>query len=74
MSTHNDTAYAGGYGVGVAEPMRSAYVASMTARISRGLMPRFDICITSRVTPRQIVQVGAIASKTTEPSALTRWT
>ena len=50
------------------------YVASIAARIARGVIPWPSIPITSRVTPRQISQVGAIGSKTTEPSALTALT
>lgn len=66
--------YAGGYGVGVPKSICAAYFASIAARISRGLRPRAFICITSRVTPRQTPQVGAIGSKTTDPSAFTRLT
>jgi hypothetical protein len=51
-----------------------AYLVSISVRITRGLKPRSFICITSRVTPRQISQVGAIASSTTEPSGLTALT
>lgn len=62
---------AGGYGVGVAWSMRSMYLASMAARILRGLMPCAFSFITSRVTPMQMSQVGAIESSTTLPSGLT---
>lgn len=55
----------------VAESICPAYVASIAARISRGLIPLSSICITARVTPRQTLQVGAIESNTTEPSAPT---
>ena len=51
--------------------MDLAYLASIAARIARGAIPCSFIAITSRVTPRQTSQVGAIESKTTEPSALT---
>ncbi len=51
-----------------------AYLASIAARIARGLMPWSFIAITSRVTPRQTSQVGAIGSSTTEPSGLTALT
>jgi hypothetical protein len=44
----------------------------MAIRISRGLIPCSSMSITARVTPRQTPQVGAIGSKTTEPSASTR--
>jgi hypothetical protein len=40
-------------------------------RIARGARPCAFISITARVTPRQISQVGAILSKTTEPFGLT---
>ena len=49
----------------------SAYLASMAARICRGAMLWAFMAITSRVTPRQMSQVGAIESKTTLPSMLT---
>ena len=62
---------AGGYGVGVAEAMLSAYVRSIATRIAHGFTPLSSISITSRVTPRQISQVGAIESNTTLPSAPT---
>ena len=51
--------------------MYLAYLASIAARIARGAMPCSFICITSRVTPRQTSQVGAIESKTTDPSGFT---
>ena len=65
---------AGGYGVGVASSIWSAYFVSIATRICLRLMPSSSICITSRVTPRQMPQVGAIESKTTEPSGFTRCT
>lgn len=54
--------------------MRLEYVLSMAVRIARGLIPFAFISITARVTPRQICQVGAIASNSTLPSGLTRRT
>jgi hypothetical protein len=66
--------YTGGYGVGVAASIRSAYLASTVARIARGLNPFLSIRITSRVTPMQMAHVGAIESNTTEPSRLTSLT
>lgn len=66
--------YAGGYGVGVANSIRSAYCASTAARIFGGLKPCLYIRITARVTPRQMSQVGAIGSSTTLPSGLTSLT
>lgn len=62
---------AGGYGVGVTMSIWAAYLASMAARISRGVSPCSWSLITSRVTPRQTPQVGAIESSTTLPSGLT---
>ena len=47
---------------------------SIAARISRGVFLSPSIRITSRVTPRQIPQVGTIESKFTLPSALTDFT
>lgn len=68
------TCYAGGYGVGVENAILSAYVRSIAARMSLGAFPSSIMRITSRVTPRQIPQVGAIESRTTLPSAFTRST
>lgn len=51
--------------------IRLAKVASIVARIVRGGLPWFVIAITARVTSRQMPQVGAIVSNTTEPSGLT---
>jgi hypothetical protein len=51
----------------------AAYFASIEALISRGRMPWFIMSITSRVTPRQTPQVGAIESKVTDPSGWTAW-
>src|SRR5262245_14160224 len=65
------THHAGGYGVGVANRILSAYWASTATRIARRDAPWSFIAITTRVTPRQMSQVGAIASNTTEPSGLT---
>jgi hypothetical protein len=58
----------------VALSMYRAYLASTAARIARGAMPWSCIAITSRVTPRQTSQVGAIGSSPTEPSGLTALT
>ena len=63
--------YSGGYGVGVARSMISAYRRSIADRISRGVIPSLSISITARVTFRQTSQVGAIESKMTDPSAFT---
>ncbi len=65
------TSYGEGYGVGVAISICSAYLLSIAARISRGFIPLACMSITSRVTPRQTPQVGAMGSSTTEPSGLT---
>ena len=62
---------AGGYGVGVAMSICAAYFVSIAARIARGCIPLSSMSITSRVTPRQTPQVGAIASNVTDPSAWT---
>ena len=51
-----------------------AYLASIAARFDRGVILRSSMLITSRVTPRQISQVGAIGSNTTDPSGLTALT
>lgn len=48
-----------------------AYIRSISLRIARGAIPLAFISITARVTPRQTSQVGAMSSKTTEPSGLT---
>ena len=70
LATH----HAGGYGVGVADSIESAYFRSIAVRMSRGDLPSSSIRITSRVTPRQMPQVGAIESSTTVPSAFTALT
>lgn len=64
----------GGYGVGVEKSISSVYLLSMAIRICRGDIPSAFIVITSRVTPKQISQVGAMSSKTTLPSGFTRLT
>jgi hypothetical protein len=63
--------YADGYGVGVENSILSAYLRSIAARIARSDLPWSSMRITSRVTPRQMPQVGAIESRTTLPSAFT---
>lgn len=55
--------------MGVALSMLLAYLRSISVRISRGVLPWFSMFFTSRVTPRQMPQVGAIESSTTVPSA-----
>lgn len=55
--------------MGVALSTLLAYLRSISVRISRGVCPWFSMFITSRVTPRQMPQVGAIESSTTVPSA-----
>lgn len=66
--------YAGGYGVGVDASIAAAYFRSISVRIARRGIPLSSIRITSRVTPRQTPQVGAMESKTTLPSRLTALT
>jgi hypothetical protein len=57
--------------VGVERSITFAYVRSIALRISRGDLLSLSIRITSRVTPRQIPQVGAMLSKTTLPAGVT---
>lgn len=54
--------------------MYLTYFRSIEARICRGVIPRACMAITSRVTPRQMSQVGAMESKTTVPSGSVRST
>src|SRR5688572_20363862 len=73
VSSESQTVRLGGrVGVGVESSTWLAYAESIAIRISLGLIPCPSMSITARVTPRQTPQVGAIGSKTTEPSGFTR--